>query len=385
MRHFKISTLPYFGFMKTQGKKMVVVALACAILWQADVLHAKSLSNTNVENRITPLTPTRVVTITPPYGYVPGPVRARLSKSEQDMVRILQNIAVNWDSAYPPPENLLEWRIEESARTSRTLALSISALRATRAFLSVPANSGTFPIVAIVGRTQSFIKSQVASLGCVSSVLEEGGDYLMGATICNRRVIVINLTGYFFLTSATQKITPLMEARPEPAIRATLYTKVDRNLSGLAHEWVHVARNRLTDGFVPDNEPAWFREGLAEVISGLSRVRASNGRMSYMDFHVIRLRKFSNWSNNCLSPLRVYRQTSESVGGCEYLRGAAAIEMLLARHGGIPKILELFRNTTSTNDFFASFRQVYGLSVASFEKRADIYASYIRTVNRMGV
>lgn len=365
--------------------KICVVVLACTTLSQTDVLLAETTRIDYSDNRITPLTPTKVVSITPPYGYVPGPVRVRLSKSEQDIIRILQNIAVNWDSAYPPPENLLEWRIEESARTSRTLALSINALRATRAFLSVPANFGTFPIIAIVGRTQKFLKSQVASLGCASSVQEVGGDYLMGATICNRRVIVINLTGYFFLTSATQKITPLMEARPEPPIRATLYTKVDRNLSGLAHEWVHVARNRLTNGFVPDNEPAWFREGLAEVISGLSRVRASNGRMSYMDFHVIRLRKFSNWSRNCLSPLRAYRQTSETVSGCEYLRGAAAIEMLLARRGGIPKILELFGNITSTNDFFASFRQVYGLSVSSFEKQADLYASYIRSVNRIGV
>lgn len=367
-------------------KKFLVIALLCSGL----IIHGKTLSAESTlinvaSQKFSALHPTKVVRITPPYGYVPGPVRVRLSKSEQDYVSALQNLAVNWDSAYPPPENLLEWRIEETAKSSRTLALSINALRATRAFLSVPANSGTFPIVIIVGRTQKFIKDQVASLGCASTVQEIGGDYLMGAAICNRRVIVINLTGYFFLTYRNQPITAFMESRPEPAIRATLYTKVDRNLSGLAHEWVHIARNRLTNGFVPDNEPAWFREGLAEVISGLSRVRASGGRMTYMDFHVIRLRKFSNWTTTCLAPLRKYRQTSSSVSGCEYLRGAAAIELLLARHGGIPKILDLFANTSSTNDFFASFRQVYGFSITSFEKQADTYASHIRYVSRMGV
>lgn len=335
-------------------------------------------------SRVAPLYPTRVVTITPPYGYAPKPVRVRLSKSEQEMIPILQRIATKWNSDFPPPQRILQWRIEPSAANSRTLALSTNILNATRAFLSVPENIGTFPIVIIVARSQKYIKEQVASLGCRPSLEINGGQYLMGATICDRRVIVINLTGYFFLKSATQVITTAMEQRREPLLSRTPYAEVDRNLSGLAHEWTHVARNRLTNGFVPNNEPAWFREGLAEIVSGLSRIRASNGRMSYMDFHVIRIRRFSNWSENCTARLRTYRRTSSSVSGCEYLRGAAALEMLLARHGGIPKIIELFGNITSTNDFFASFRQVYGFSVASFEKRADIYAQHIRAATRLG-
>jgi hypothetical protein len=60
------------------------------------------------------------------------------------------------------------------------------------------------------------------------------------------------------------------------------------------------------------------------------------------------------------------------------------MEMLLARHGGIPKIIELFGNITSTNDFFAAFRQTYGFSVSSFEKRADIYARHIRAASQIG-
>ena len=334
--------------------------------------------------RITPLYPTKVVTITPPRGYTPRPVRVRLSKSEQEMIELLDDIAENWNSDFPPPQKILQWRLEPSVENSRTLELSINILNATRAFLSVPANIGTFPIVIIVARTQKFIKEQVAALNCRPSLESTGGQYLMGATLCDRRVIVINLTGYFFLKSATQFITPEMEQRPEPLMRRTPFAEVDRNLSGLAHEWTHVARNRLTNGFVPNNEPAWFREGLAEIISGLSRVRSSNGLLSYLEFHVIRIRRFSNWSENCTAGLRTYRRTSSSLSGCEYLRGAAAMEMLLARHGGIPKIIELFGNITSTNDFFASFRQVYGFSVAAFEKRADIYAQHIRAATRLG-
>ena len=385
MRQSKISMLLYFHHMKKFGVRMFVAATLLVSLLTTSVLKADTGQTNPAETHPNPLYPTKVVEITPPYGYAPGPVRVRLSKTEQDVIRSLQRLATTWQSAYPPPENLLEWRIEDTARNSRTLALSMNAFRAARAFLSVPFNAGTEKIVVIVGRTQNFIKTQIAQLGCNTTPSVDGGQYLMGATICNRRVIIINLTGYFFLSWSNLRITPAMEQRSEPPIRATLYTKVDRNLSGLAHEWVHVARNRLTSGFIPDNEPAWFREGLAEIVSGLSRVESSNGRMTYMDFHVIRLRKFSNWTRNCLAPLRTYRETSEAVSGCEYLRGAAAIELLLAQYGGLPKILELFANTTATNDFFASFRQVYGLSLSAFERKADTYASYIRYVSRIGV
>ena len=377
--------LLYFHLMrKFATKTLTAVTLLITLLTNtAAVSNARDVSAIDVHP--SSLYPTKVVQIKPPYGYVPGPVRVRLSKTEQDVVRALQKLATTWQSAYPPPENLLEWEIEESARNSRTLALSMNAFRAARAFLSVPFNAGTEKIVVIVGRTQNFIKNRVAQLGCNTTPAANDGQYLMGATICNRRVIIINLTGYFFLTWSNMRITPAMEQRSEPPIRATLYTKVDRNLSGLAHEWVHVARNRLTSGFIPDNEPAWFREGLAEIISGLSRVQSSKGRMTYMDFHVIRLRKFSDWSRNCLAPLRTYRETSEAISGCEYLRGAAAMELLLAQHGGLPKILELFANISATNDFLASFRQVYGFSLSTFEKKADTYASYIRYVSRIGV
>ena len=270
--------------------------------------------------KITPLSPTQVVEITPPYGYATKPIRVRLSKSEQDMIRLLQNIAKNWNSDFPPPQENLQWRIEASAERSRTLALSIDVLDATQAFYSVPAYIDARPIVVIVARSQAFIKQQVASLGCRPSLERNGGQYQMGAT----------------------------------------------------------------NGYVPNDEPAWFREGLAEIISGLSRVRASNGRMSYLDFHVIRIRRFFDWTKNCVAPLRTYRRTGDAGVGCEYLRGAAAFEMLLARHGGIPKVIELSTSIDSTNDFYASFRQVYGFSVTAFEKKADIYAQHSRTVTVLG-
>lgn len=355
------------------------IAVICSLTLTSiiSVSHSGAQSQSLSDRAPQELNPTKVVTIRPPYGYYVPPIRVRLAKSEVDITRRLQNIASNWQPATPPPENLILWRIEPSAAKSPTIALGMEAFHAARALLSVPFNDATKAIVVIIGRTQEFLRQQVNALGCQPNLALYEGAYIMGATICNRSVIVINLTGYLFVRSLTQTITPFMEQRAEPPIAATSYIIVDRNLSSLAHEWTHVARNRLTDGFIPDNEPAWFREGLAEIISGLARVKASRGRMTYLHFHVIRMRKFANWPNNCGARLATFRQNSAKLGGCEYLRGASALELLIANYGGLPKIVTLYSHMRESADFFASFKYTYGMTVGQFEQRADNLARYI--------
>lgn len=330
------------------------------------------------------LQPTKVVTIKPPYGYYTAPIRARFSKSEVDIVRKMQNLAVNWNANTQPIGNTLRWRIEPSAADSPTIAIGIKAFYAARAFLSIPINESTLPVVIIIGRTQEFLRQQVNSLGCQPQLALYEGVYIMGATICNRSVIVINLTGYLFVRSLAQKITVEMERRPEPAISATSYIIVGRNISGLAHEWTHVARNRLTDGFIPDNEPAWFREGLGEVVSGLALVKATNSSFSYTHFHMIRLRKFSNWYDTCGGRLSKFRANGSLPSGCEYLRGASALELLIANYGGISQVVKMYEHMRESGDFFSSFSHVYGMSVPQFEARADNYARYISQAEHYG-
>ena len=368
--------------MKKTLRTFAVVILTTAML--SSTANALNNSSNNLVEQPFVLEPTKLVTIRPPYGFYVAPIRARLAKSEVDIVRRLQNLAINWESASPPPTNLIRWRIEPSAANSPTIALGIEAFHAARAFLSVPFNDATRSIVVIIGRTQEFLRTQVNALGCQPNLALYQGAYIMGATICNRSVIVINLTGYLFVRSLSQKITLEVEQKTEPPISATSYILVDRNLSGLAHEWTHVARNRLTDGFIPDNEPAWFREGLAEVVSGLSRVKASNGRMTYLHFHVIRLRKFSNWPNSCGARLKNFRGNSALPGGCEYLRGAAAVELLIANYGGLTKIVNLYSHMRESGDFLASFQFTYGMSLGQFELRADNYARYISQAEHYG-
>jgi hypothetical protein len=351
--------------------------LAILLIVLSSLVTPTVVDASKVQEQTQSLQPTRVVSFRPYYGYSPSRVTARLSQSEVDIIRRMQSLADSWTSATPPPTNLLNLRIEPSVAGSPTVYLAIDAFHEARAFLSVPFNSGTVPIAVIIGRTQKYIQQQVAEFGCKPTLATSNGIYLMGATICNRNVIVINLTGYLFLRSITQPITSYMETRPEPRMASMSYLVVDRNLSSLAHEWTHVARNRLSDGFVPDNEPAWFREGLAEVISGLSRVKASHGRYRYAHFHIIRLRKFSNWPNLCGIRLYRFRTSSQFPYGCEYLAGAAALELLIAKYGGISKILELYANIRISGDFLESFTKTYRMSLREFERRADIYARYI--------
>lgn len=361
--------------------KVLVVAFIATLMISSSSIALQQSSHVPQQNPLV-LQPTKLVTITPPYGFYVAPIRERLSKSEVDIVRRLQNLAINWGPATPPPVNLIRWLIEPSALNSRTVAISVEAFHAARAFLSVPVNDATKSIIVIIGRTQEFLRQQVNAIGCQPNLALYQGKYIMGATICNRSVIVINLTGYLFLRTLTVPISSAMEQRNEPPFSAISYKIVDRNLSGLAHEWTHVARNRLTDGFIPDNEPAWFREGLAEVVSGLSRVKASKGKMTFMDFHIIRLRKFSDWPNLCNAQLFNYRSNSSQPGGCEYLRGAVALELLIANYGGLQKIIDLYSHMSDSSDFLASFQFTYGMTLSQFEARADNYSRYISQAGR---
>jgi hypothetical protein len=363
--------------------KVLVLAFIATLMISSSSLALRNPSRPSIQNPLV-LQPTKMVTIKPLYGYYTSPVRARFSKSEVDIVRRMQKIASTWNTETPPIGNTLRFRIEQTAENSPTLAIAIKAFYAARTFLSIPINESTVPITIIIGRTQEFLRQEVNALGCQPKLGLFSGQYIMGATICNRSVIVINLTGYFFVRSLATAITAEMEQRPEPALSKTSYVVVGRNISALAHEWTHVARNRLTNGFVPDDEPAWFREGLSEVVSGLALVRSNTIGKTYTHFHMIRLRKFSNWYDRCGASLSKFRKNGSLPSGCEYLRGASALELLIANYGGLPKIVSLYENMRESGDFFSAFKFTYKMTVGQFEARADNYSRYISQAENYG-
>lgn len=353
------------------GRKLLALCLALSFML-SPVAHAHSPT---VDPPI--LEPTKTVVTRPLYGYYNGPIRTKLSKSEVDAIRRLQWIATTWQPRIAVVPIPVRWLIEEGTTPSPTLSIAIDALAQAK-LLQARENGNPHVIrTIIVARSQEFIRDALASLDCNPDLSRTYDQYLMGATVCNRRVIVINLTGYYFLKNPRIKLTKDLETMPEPALNKTNYLIVNRNISSLAHEWTHVVRNRPTIGPLGVNEPVWLREGMAEIVSGLSLVRASKGKMTYEEYHVIRIRKFSNWPDQCRLSLTEYRETSTALGGCEYLRGAAAIELLLASYGGIGRVQLLYEDANELGDFEASFKRVYGMTLREFEVRADQYSQYI--------
>ena len=323
------------------------------------------------------LEPTQVVRVIPKFGYATAPIRVRFSHSEIEITKRLQRLATTWTPSIPVQPIPAQFVIEASAENSPTIETARIAMDAVASLLVRPFDSRPTKTYVIIGRTQEFLQSTLKQVGCVPDLTQTNGVFLMGATLCDRQVIAINLTGYLFLRNRDQQLTSEMETWPEPPIAATSYLIADRNLASLAHEWVHVARALISRGFIPDNEPAWIREGLAEVVSGMARVKASKGRMTYRDFHAIRLRKFIQWPNSCRLPTSSYRGNSSILGGCEYHRGALALELLLANYGGLDKIIRLYDDASRTGDFLQSFRNVYGMNISNFEARADKYFKYV--------
>lgn len=362
----------YGAYLLTMRLHRIIVCTFCtlvAALTVQSTSSAKPIPET--------LEPTQVVRIVPKYGYSASPLRVRLSNSEMQITRRLQWWSTSWVPTRPVQPMPTYFLIEPSAENSTTIRISREAMEAVATLLVRPFDANPTRTYVVIGRTQEYLKSKLEEVGCIPDLGVTDGFFLMGATLCNRQVIVINLTGYLFLRSRVHFITSYMETRPEPPLGATSYLIADRNLSGLAHEWVHVARSQISRGFVPDNEPAWMREGLAEVVSGMARVKASRGRMTYRDFHVIRLRKFIQWPSTCRQPTSSYRDNSSLLGGCEYHRGAIALELLIANYGGLDKIIKLYDDASRTGDFFESFRNVYGMNISSFETKADRYFKYI--------
>lgn len=202
----------------------------------------------------------------------------------------------------------------------------------------------------------------------------------MGASLCGDTVIVMNLTGYLFLQRADQKITRTLELKKEPAISTMSYLEVDRNISGLSHEWAHSVRTLMAGGTVPSGEPAWMREGFAEMVSGLSRVKAFPMRLKYLSFHAIKIHLFSNWPARCRLALGAYRQDSSILNGCEYYQGLIAVELLLSDFGGLTKLMKLYKDTSILQSFSESFSQNYGMTLEEFEALANTYIADIAKI-----
>ena len=274
-----------------------------------------------------------------------------------------------------------DFHVEPSARKSQLLATQRRVLsELQRIFEKYNGVLEEWHVDLVAGRSQKWLLSALRSVGCRTDLSRTGGVILMGAALCGRHVLVSNLTGYLFLRTPDDALTARNESRREPSPESVPLLVAIRNMSGLAHEWAHSYRAAGQGGRSLSDEPAWVREGLAEVWAGIAIVAAHEGQISYRDWHAVRLRRFLDWPARCTDGLEETRRSSGTVNGCEYFLGPLAIELLVARHGGLRNLVRVFHLHDPEQGFLDDFVEVYGMTLEEFEAEADEYIAAIRRV-----
>jgi hypothetical protein len=317
------------------------------------------------------------VQVKPLVGFSSTPIRKYLTTMErQVLAEVEQRIRALPDKQIGR-DALAVWHVEPSVVSSATYRLQLNVLQSLRKMLAgVDGFTANSRIDIVVARTQQFIQSVLQELDCSPDLSAFDGQILMGAALCNRRVIVTNLTGYLFLTKPEQRVTPEMERRPEPSISRTPYRFVARNTSALAHEWMHFFRRAGLSGNVAPDEPLWFSEGFAEFWADIAKVRLFGDDDALTRFHVVRLRDFYDWARKCPGPLSRYRIDRGTT--CEYHLGTIAFQYLVANHGGLEQTARAFRLDGRITSFAQGFQVLFGLSLEEFEAQADVYIETIR-------
>lgn len=320
----------------------------------------------------------RWVSVVPPAGKYAHPVRKRLTADELSVVRRI-SARVSALPTGPATSAAVTWHIEPGLESAPLFLLQrrvLESLADTVGSPGIDASTGDVDIIA--GRTQTYLRTEMASLGCEPGLARTSGVVLMGATVCGRRIILSNLTGYMFVDSPTQAITARLEARRAPALRSLPYRTIVRASGGLAHEYVHVWRAHSLGGEVRPDEPAWFAEGLAEFWAGVATVRALGPRHTYLAQHVLRARDYADWASACRAPLAEYRMSSPLSAGCEYHVGLLAVELLLARHSGLVDSARALGRAGDHDTFEGWFAATFGIGLGEFEREADAYVAAIR-------
>ena len=327
------------------------------------------------------------VTVRPPLGLVPRPIRKYLTDTEISVISRVQRMINGLESApgSPVENGSVAWHVEPGVEFSPTFGLQRDVLLALdRAIESRVSVTRGWHVNIVVARSRSFIRETLARIGCVPNLSRTNGVVLMGAAVCDRRVIVSNLTGFLWVVRADQTITSSLESRKEPTLSRIPYRIVMRNSDALAHEWTHIWRAAGLGGLVRGDEPAWFSEGFAEFWSGVAKVLAFPGRIPYRSHHVVRLRDFVNWPAMCPEPLRAYRTVSSLANGCEYHVGLAAVEYLYAKYHSLEKTLTAFSRAGEYMTFEEGFQGTFGISLSRFEKEADAYIRNLRRADAAG-
>lgn len=325
----------------------------------------------------------RWVTIDPPLGRVDRPITEFLTNGEIEVVghvqRMVNLISLTKSSAFEGYD--LRWHVEKSVSGSQMFRIQKKVVVALDTVLARTSPfMRTWPTDIVIARSQSFIRAELDRVGCSPDLSAWNGTVLMAAALCNRHMLVSNLTGLLFIVHAEQKITPQLERRREPPLAQIPYRVVLRGSTALAHEYVHAWRAAGQLGVVREDEPAWFSEGFAEFWAGIAKVLAYRGTVNYETQHVVRLRDFYDWAQSCTKPLSSYRSYSVLNNSCEYHVGTLAVEYLYSRYSSLQTTLDTFARSASYPTFAEGFYAAFGITLEQFESEASGYVAQIRRV-----
>ena len=372
---------------------MAVVALGTALSLLAVSLGTSSdgvARAGEVPTVIDALTPSvvpaydgRWVTVRPPLGSYAAPLRVFVTRQEFEMSRRLEALTARPVTSPFSTAADVRWWVEPSVAHSPTLARQHRVWNALQWMVDRYAQvRQSWRVDLIVARSQHYVRDALRRIGCSPDLSAFGGVVLMGATLCNRTVIVINVTGFLFLRRSSDSLTSAMEARPEPSLGSQPYLIVERNNLALAHEWVHVLRSAIIGAVIREEDPIWFREGYAHVMSLIARSKASRMQVDYVNAHVMSLRYDRRQLASCPGSLARYRASDALVHGCGYTLGALAMEYLFSYYGGVARLMTMFRLTNDGVTFGDAFAHVYGIPLEEFERRADGFINNVRKAAR---
>ena len=147
-----------------------------------------------------------------------------------------------------------------------------------------------------------------------------------------------------------------------------------------AHESFHIAQNYWSyvgdKSLFYDNTPAWYREGSASTFGGLVASYLSNGERNFGS--TVAFEGSSYKYSECKAAWDVWIVSNKAEGfgvfnGCEYGLGRRMTDLLVAKHGGIPAMLNFFSELGKGSNFETAFEKAHGLTLKAFFTEAEAY------------
>jgi len=138
----------------------------------------------------------------------------------------------------------------------------------------------------------------------------------------------------------------------------------------VAHEYFHLVQEGLSRGSASSLAPPWLVEGSAQYVGTVVV-----GAAGLLDYGAERA-QIAQWAREAAAPLATCAETApnpEERSRCLYSLGFIAVEYVVARHGGLPALVDLFLLLGDGLEWRESFQRAFGRSVETFYVEFEAY------------